>query len=82
MKAGSYEHSYELSDCEAGSYLTDPHEGFCCTVPFMNKVKVQLCTNVCVLVRIISVRFDIKMLYLNQLVLHCFLSLQIVMWNM
>lgn len=60
----------------------DPHEGFCCTVPFMNKGKVLLCTNACVLVRVISLRFDIEVLDLNQLVLHFFLCLQIVTWNM
>jgi len=48
----------------------------------MNKGKVQLCTNVCVLVRIISVRFGIEVLDLNQLVLYFFLCLQIVLWNM
>jgi hypothetical protein len=66
------------------TWQVDPHEGFCCTVPFMNKGSkrnVQLCTNVCVLVRIISVRFGIEVLDLNQLVLHFFLCLQIVMWN-
>jgi len=64
------------------TWQVDPHEGFCCTVPFMNKGKVQLCTNVCVLVRIISVRFGIEVLDLNQLVLYFFLCLQIVLWNM